>query len=371
MAAQHVMTVPPRAAVALRTLGAIVECIIVAALVALALEGLSRLFHLGVRPMLPFVMDEAQGSRMPGHFDSKVKFPGMGPFRVCTDAHGLRVPDCDSVDAGTSPLVLTVGDSQAFGWGMAFADTFTAHVAHALDSRAEGSARIMAAGAADVESLLPWARDYRSAVPQARTRLNLVVVNLGNDLDEMYFGRSTGSLPMLKAVREWLTVHSYFMLDFTLAKNSLFDVSEWQLPPGANPVVVALRPDEQQQLAVSTASATLRLVHALPPAEQTVVVLLPTDYQIAAGEFAKYRKFYRTQAQFDGWQRRVGDAAAVLDQVEADLRERLAGQGVRIVAPRERLKGLDSTAVFDRSSHHYTPLGHKVLAQAILQEIGR
>lgn len=356
------------AAAGRRTLATLSECLLVTLLVVLALEGLSRALHLGRRPMLPFVTDAALGARMAPGFDSTVVFPGGGPFRVCTDGQGLRLPVCDVAPANATPTLLTVGDSQAFGWGMEFADTFTAGVAQALGVPPH-DARIMAAGGADVETLAAWAADYRRAAPSAQPALNIVVVNLGNDLDEMYFGRSTGKVPLFKELREWLTVHSYFMLDFTLAKNALFDVSDWQLPPGANPVVLNLGSGELDQLARATAESAARLARALPTAGRTVILVLPTDYQIAASEFDKYRGFYRSAAQFESWRRRIAQAAAALDGVGHAVRDRLVADGFTVVTPQAALRGSDPTEVFDRSSHHYTPLGQRLLAAAIVQEL--
>lgn len=350
----------------IRTAAVVVECLIITILILATLELLSRVVHLGVRPMLPYIADEAQGSRMPASFDSNVRFLGSPAFRVCTDEYGLRKSSCSTGVESTT--VLTVGDSQAFGWAMPFEDTFTAHVAKALGEDAEHNARAMAAGGTDVESLLAWAKDYRSQAPLTRPRLNIIVINFGNDFDEMYFGRSTGRVPFMKAVREWLTVHSFFMLDFNLVKNAWFTISDWQLPPGANPVVLTLRPKERERLAIATSDAAVRLVRALPEAQKSVVVLLPTDYQVAKGEFTKYRKFYSTQAQFDGWNKRVDEAAAALNEIEQIIAHRLQSKGLSVVAPRTLLATHDPGALFDRSSHHYTSYGQRVLSQAILQK---
>ena len=345
------------------------EAAVVVLVVAAVLEGGSRLVHGNVRPMLPYVPDEALGPRMPGGFESKVAFSGQ-PFSVCTDRFGLRRASCDApLDA---PPVLTVGDSQAFGWAMDFGQTFTAQVARRLGEAGNNAAGAMAAGGADVESLLRWAQDFRrSAGAAPEGRLNIVMVNLGNDLDEMYYGRSRGEMPYLRAARDWLTVHSFFMLDFGLLKTRLAPSSQWQFPPGANPVVLTLSPKEREHLASATAQAALRLLRALPPARQSVVVLLPNDYQVARSEFTKYQSYYPSQDQYQGWLRRVDASAAGLDAIEQGVAAELRAAGAAVVVPRQALAQHDPVKVFDRKSHHLSVEGQQVLAAAIVAEVSR
>lgn len=347
----------------------LLEALAVTLVVVALLEGGSRVVHGNVRQMLPYVADASMSPRMPASFDSQVQFSGSAAFRVCTDRFGLRGSTCE--DSGSRPAVLTVGDSQAFGWAMEFGDTFTAEVARGLGERSPQAARAMAAGGADVESLRGWARDYRAAVGDAHPgRLNIVTVNLGNDLDEMYFGRASGEMPVWRGPREWLTVHSFFMLDFNLLKARFTPGGLFAMPPGANPVIAALSASERQQLALATSKAARRLADALPAARQTVVLLLPNDTQVAPGEFAKYRGFYPSSQQFEGWQRRVAATAAALNEIEDTVARELRAQGVTVVAPRRLLATHDPAALFDRQSHHYTRLGQTVLASAILEAVG-
>lgn len=355
---------------ALKVGGVLLEAAAVLLVVVMLLEGVSRLMHGGVRQMLPYVADDSLSPRMPSEFESKVQFSGSPTFTVCTDEYGLRGNQCGFRQA--PPRVLTVGDSQAFGWAMDFSESFTTKVAEALGERGPEAARAMAAGGADVESLLGWVRDYRNHLPspQPPGRLNIVMVNLGNDLDEMYYGRASGQMPLMKAAREWLAVHSYFMLDFNLLKTKLLPSTEWQLPPGTNPVVLALTTTEREKLALGTADAALRLVRELPPTEQSVVVLLPNDYQVAKSEFAKYRPFYRTQEQFDGWQKRVDSSVANLNEIEQQIARALQREGVAVVTPRQRLAAYNPLQIFDRKSHHYTVFGQTVLAASVLEAIG-
>jgi hypothetical protein len=350
-----------------RVLLTIVECVVVVAFVAMMLEGLSRLIHLGKRPMIPIIMDAHGAPRMPPGFASTVQFPTRAPFEICTDKLGLRTPHCGMDEPPQELDVLSVGDSQALGWGLDFPQTYTALVASGLRNRRTGDARIMAAAATDVERLQSWAQEYRQST-RAKPLLNIVTLNLGNDLDEMFFSRATVVVPRFQAFREWLSVHSVFMLDFAILKNTLSH-SEWQTPPGANPVLFALDDDERETLARATANSVERLVRILPEARNTVVLILPNDYQVAPSEFDKYRKFYPLSEQFESWQRRMPQAVKALDSIEVSIAGLLRERGLRVALPAAQLKKQDPLRLFDRGSHHFSPLGQQILARSILEAL--
>ncbi len=319
--------------------------------------------------MLPYVADPSMAPRLPSNFSSDIRFGDAAVFEVCTDEYGLRGSICGK--RAVEPSVLVVGDSQALGWSMPFGHSVAALVARGRGQGLPGVARAMASGGADVESLRSWAEEYRERMPRkSSTReLNILVLNMGNDLDEMYYGRATGRMPELKALREWLTLNSYAMLDVALLKNQVSGAGDWHLPPGANPVAVALTEEERLDLAEATAEAVIRLSAALPAARQTMVLVLPTDYQISLGEFEKYRPFYPSSAQFDVWKRRLPAMARGLDDMERHITRSLARAGVQTVSPRALLAAQDPRHIFDRRSHHYTEAGHRVLAQVLLPAV--
>jgi hypothetical protein len=317
--------------------------------------------------MLPFITDAGLAPRLPARFNSAIRFPGRGNFNVCTDGMGLRLASCDAADA--LPRVLAVGDSQVLGWGFPFSESFAARVATDLGA-SPADARILAAGGADVESLRPWALELTKRFTGSRTEINLIAVNLGNDLDEMYFGRAMGRVRYLKSAFEWLTTNSYFMLDYTLLKNLLLG-DEWGLPPGANPVLFALDDGERTQLARATAEATLKLAAALPPSEHTIVIVIPADYQLEPSQFDKYRKFYPSEAQFYAWRDRVSESARRLDRIEEILSANLSMTGLQVVSVKAILKDHDLGDMIDGFSHHLTSTGHELVAHAVADALRR
>jgi hypothetical protein len=230
--------------------------------------------------------------------------------------------------------------------------------------------RILAAPGADVESLRPWASDLRAHFVDASTEISLIGVNLGNDLDEMYFGRETGHARYSKMAVEWLTTHSYFALDLALLRNWLLG-EEWTGPPGANPVLFSLSDPERTEMARATAAAILKLVATLPPSQHTVVIVFPADYQIEPGQFDKYRKFYQSDSQFNTWRLRISEAAHRLDKIEETLSTSLAIAGVQAVSVKGVLTGQDLGALLDAASHHLTSRGYEMVARAVAQAVKR
>ncbi|WP_158300811.1 hypothetical protein [Chromobacterium sp. ATCC 53434] len=332
---------------------------------ALALEGLSRLFHLGKRPMVPFITDQIGNPRMPPLFQATVVFANGAPFHICTDGDGLRTAQCDG--AARPPQVLTIGDSQAFGWGMPFSATFTSRLANRLPGTPV--AGLMAVAGTEPESLNSWAADYRAKHPGIKLKLKIICLNLGNDLDEMFFTPANITLPRFKAIREWLSVHSVFMLDFTILKSILAGNEMGYLPPGANPVLFTLDQDERRALAEASVAAIKRLNASAPPAEKTVVLILPNDYQVAPSEFLKYRRFYPSAEEFDSWEKRIPESRRRLDQMQQSIATALTQSGLIVAMPEPDLARFDPKTILDRASHHYNALGNQIIADSILKAI--
>lgn len=358
------MDVPHRSGHGLpwRFLGDFLVAILLACFV---LEGGSRLVHWGVRPMLPNVTDASGASLMPGGLDIVVSFSGGGTFEFCSDRDGLRIA-CGVPVSPPLPRVLAVGDSQTLGWGLNHEQAYGTLVGKAIGFSASQT-RAMAVASSDVETMLPWARDYQNGA-HSRPELKLIAINLGNDLDEMFFSRSSSHLPRFKRASEWLAIHSYFVLDFQVVKEALAP-SRPLFPPGTNPVLFSLDGAERMELVQAIVASVDKITKALPVSAHTVIVLIPSDYQVAAAEFTKYEKFYPSSAQYVRWAERVAPAAAMLDEIEQGLGIRLRSHGFLVSTPRTALQAHPPVEVFDRSSHHLTALGHRIVADSIVETL--
>lgn len=328
----------------------------------IVLEGGSRLVHWGVRPMLPNVTDASGASRMPGGLDIRVSFPGGGIFSFCSDRDGLRIA-CDPAALPLPPRIIAIGDSQTLGWGLNHEQAYGTLVGKAIGIAA-GQTRAIAVAASDVETLRPWAREFKDA-SHASLDLKLIAINLGNDLDEMFFSRSSSQFPRFKRTSEWLAIHSYFALDFQIVKEALA-ASRPLFPPGTNPILFALDSAERAELVQAVVASVNKTANALPASTHTMIVLIPSDYQVAAAEFAKYEKFYPSSAQYARWAEQVAPAAAMLNEIEHELGTQLQSRGFLVSVPRSKLQAHPPLEVFDRGSHHLTALGHQIVAESIV-----
>ncbi len=318
--------------------------------------------------MLPYITDQYNNSREPPLFMSKIKFSDRRPFDVCTDRNGLRV-NC-GVDLGlsNSTSVVTIGDSQAFGWNLPFKDTFTSIVNVSKYHSNISVPRILGAASADPESLETWVGDVGGSKELASVDLKIITINLGNDIDEVYFGRAVESVSSVKKITEWFTLNSYVFLDFLILKNALRG-SDWSTPPGANPVLFSLTPDEQLVLASGLANAVKNIAEKPPLAKKTVVLIIPNDYQVDAQQFWKYERFYKSSTQFRSWSKKLPEAISRLDAIAEQLISEFRSQGVIVSYPLDLLKQNKAEKIIDSQSHHYTALGHKIIAKSILNAL--
>jgi hypothetical protein len=333
----------------------------------LVLEVCARIIHRNSRPIVPYLIEE-QSPTLPPGADFSVTLPGHRAARYVTNDFGARVavegprrPSCDGDG------VLVVGDSQALGWGIDFENTFASRLAErAVGDRAR--ARILASPATDPEHNLNVLERYESACPRGE-KLTVFVLNLGNDLDELYTGRRWPLPQSSRGVGFWLTMHSFFYVDTSLLMRRLGG-SKDDPTPGVNGILVRLRPDEQEFLADRAAELMAELVRRAPPSEHVVVLIIPQDYQVDAGQFDKYQNYYDSEQEFLAWKSRVPEFAEAMNGLERRVVERLEAGGVKVVrfAPVARGAG-PAAELFDTYSHHLTPKAYRLVADAILASL--
>jgi hypothetical protein len=339
-------------------------------LVILALmEGAARLVHGGARPMIASIRDAHGNPRLPPDVDFDVRIQGGPSSRLTTDSDSARILEPDVRGQSHEGGVLIVGDSQVMGWDMPFERAFGTLVGlHAGVS--PDRVWLLAAAGQDPEAQLEWVREYSARHPQ-RHRLAVVAVNLGNDFEEMYFGRASVQALPTSAVLRQLTAHSVLFLDIALMKHLFGSRPANEVPLGVNLSMSSLDQTARHLLVGATADAVTRLVRALPPADQVLVVSIPQDSQIDEREFLKYRKYYSSDVDFATFRHVQKAALTRLASAEAELAAVMDQRGIAYMALDVALRTRYSESGYvDRSSHHLLASAHVVMAAAIAAKLG-
>jgi hypothetical protein len=276
-----------------------------------------------------------------------------------TDREGARRASQAQARLPCEHCVMTIGDSQAFGYGLAYESTFTAIYA----ARTRRQSTIVAASADDPDYERLAAAQYVAATHVTPESV-FVVINFGNDLDELFLGRRTIDTRGAGA-SSWLPEHSFVYADLALAGRILMRklVHTSLLPPGTNPVVYALTPSDFPVVEAELARDTVEIVRETH-ARTAVAILIPPDYAVSASEFTKYKSYY-TAAEYALWRSRLPHMTAVMTSVEDGLARQLVARGVRVLDTRNILASIAPERAFDRFSHHLTPLANRLIANEL------
>ncbi len=336
-------------------------------LLFLTLEGLSRLVHWNARPMIPHIKDQTGEVRLAPNLDISVKLPSRSKARYVTDSRGARVRDV-AQRTREGPEVLFIGDSQILGWGIDFDHTIPSKVAQSITGKGQNAA-ILAAPAADPETIALSIRDYvRSS--NAKRQLTVISLNLGNDLDELYLGRSTVTYGSFRGLVQWLSINSFLFLDIMLARIYLFGEPQ-TIPPGTNPCLFSLDEEERSLLAAQVAHKLEERLQELQPSDVTAILILPNDYQVDPLQLQKYKIAYADQASFQVWERHLPESIARLNKIQEEIVKRLQEKGYRVIDTLPMLKAHAADSIFDAQSHHLTALGHDVVSTGVIAELGQ
>lgn len=336
---------------------------IVLAGAALFLEVVARVIQQNSRPMIPFVLDDFGGPRLQANLDLPVTLPHYKRMQLTTDAIGARVADVAAANQQRADGILFVGDSQVLGWGLSFSDTAAARLAEHMHLPQE-RVTILAAASQDPERELSWAQAYTRAHTQ-RQHIEVVALNLGNDLDEMYLGRSSIRFPSGGSLSSWLSHHSVAFLDFGLLRLSL---AQWQRDEHqeVNYAMLLLSDAERLLLADGVVSSLQKLLQALPPADERVILVIPQDSQVAMSQFQKYRPLYRTDRDYAAHESAQRRAVERLESLQQAVVKRLEAQRLKVVVLEPALRAaLGRPNLIDTHSHHLMAAGQEVAAQAL------
>lgn len=347
----------------------IVFLVIVLTLAALFLELVARAVQRNARPMIPFVLDDLGGPRLLPDLDLPVRFSHYERMQLTTDALGARVADKAARAAPRDKGILFVGDSQVLGWGLSFTDTAAARLAQRMQMSAD-RVTILAAASQDPERELNWAQEYARAHPQ-RQHIEVVALNMGNDLDEIYLGRGGMRLPSGGSLTSWLSRHSVAWLDFNLVRHWLAQ-REHDEHLEVNYSMLLLNDAERALLAECVAQSLDALLKALPPADARLILIIPQDSQVALSQFRKYRSLYRTQADYAIHESAQRRAVQRLEALQSDVVARLERQGLSVVVAEPALRAaIGKPDLIDTLSHHLMATGQDIVAQELARALGR
>jgi lysophospholipase L1-like esterase len=341
-----------------------------AALIALglvALEVLARVRHFSGMPLLPYFFASNAALLEPSS-DLTASFNGLAPVRYVTDARSARVGDPAIAAHPLLDDVLVVGDSQMLGYMVPFDAAFPSLVAQALTGNPH-AVRVLAAPANHPGSYAAMLDQYVSGRDELEPRLEIVGINLGNDLDELYADGLAWTRPDTARTSRWLLRSSYAYMDLVLLENHWWHaVNE---PPGINPIVYMLAADERLELAreaIADIDALLR--DGRVSAARQVIVITPADYQVSPAQFVKYRPYYSSPADFERWADNISAFAQMMDAVEQFMAVELAAQGFTVIRFSQTARtAAGQPNVFDKWSHHLNATGHRLLARAIVDRL--
>jgi hypothetical protein len=341
----------------------ILKLVMICLLAGLFLEGVLRIIQQNYKPIIPYKLDN-QIPHLPYDSEFYVSLAGGVKGKYTTDDMGARILSADVRGHSREGDILIVGDSQPMGWGMDFDQTFASRLAAAVTAD-PGKARILAAPATDPEHFMFAISNY-SQKHQERQRASIVVLNLGNDLDEMYTVREGLGVETSSAFTFWLNMHSLLYLDAALLRSKIFGGTDIQTP-GINSIFYALLPDEQIVLADQAVRIVLECIKRLPPSDQVIVLITPQDFQIDLSQFDKYRSFYKTEQEFNDWKSRTPQHAEILNSLEKHIIDRFEAEHVKVVSVSSILRQAGAfEGVFDNFSHHLTAKGHQLVADALI-----
>lgn len=345
-----------------RTVRRVLLSVLVMAFCAVFLELASRLVHRWKAPLLPYSFVRGAALLPPG-MDLEASFYGLPANRYITDDWGARIADPAVAAERPGQGIFVIGDSQVLGYMLEFDDTFASKVAQAaLGDRRR--ARILAAPADHPET---YAEALDAYAPQGleRQRLAVLGLNLGNDLDEMYSEALDWQRESSHGLGRWLSIHSFVYMDWVLFRSHTLQLPEE--PLGVNRILYMLASDERIILGREVARTLDEVIRSRVVADRVLVLIVPTDLQVDPKEFAKYRRYYHSDEEFERWSVNAPEYSAMMNALETYIASQLERRGIEVL----RLTSLVETdghaeSLFDRTSHHLTSRSHGLIARAIL-----
>ena len=346
-----------------RRLRAVRRCILAVPLTVVFLEILLRIAHFGRAPLLPFVVGDAGVPSLPPGMNRTVSFWWGPSARYIVDDWGARIARPELGHQRGPAGVLVVGDSQALGYQIPFEETFAAEVSQRLTGQSD-AARILASPAMDPEQELFAVKRYAAGLP--RQKLAVLTLNMANDLDEMFVGGQSVRGAPESALQNALICHSFLYMDWANLWEHYLKTDTG--PAGVNAILYATSSDERVVLADQTAGLLREMARQIP-ADRVIVVIIPNKYQLSVKLFQDFRRYYRSQDDFNRWYARIPDAADQMNALETFIAATLRTGNIPVLRFVDLAKssGDPPADLFESSSEHISARGHQLIADAILR----
>jgi hypothetical protein len=301
-----------------------------------------------------FVADERYGVRLEPGAETRTRSRQGHVTRIVINAAGFRGPEWSRAESA-SPVpgrVMILGDSQVFGYGVAWEDTASVRL---------GGDVLTAA----VPSWGPpeYVRAIEELGPSFRPSYVVFVANAANDWSEagvpnarrstardgwlVQGGAAGASLPTWFPGRTFLMQRSQLVL---MGRRLAAHARDDMLPP-ADAATRLLREAGQPSSRSRMKAALLAARTACEGVGcRVVAAALPLDVQVHPGEWAKYR----------GAPIALDRASALLDDFVADAR----AEGIPAVNLTPALQA-SSPGAFLPDDYHLSPEGHRAVARAL------
>ncbi len=336
--------------------GKILACA-VSVLASLAVaEGAARLLHRGAYPYLNlFASDARYGVKLQPDASTRVRSRDGRLTDISTNSLGFRGPEWDTQ---APRRVLLLGDSQVFGYGVAFEDSLGPQLERALGPGTRAFVAAVPSWGPN-ESLIALAE----LGPRFHPTDVVFVANAANDWFETVpnarrttaqdgWAASPGPRGADFPFRSFLLGRSHLVL---AARQLARVMGEAELPPAATVLRLG---NALKQLREGHAPWRSPLGAPLAQAAELcrglscelIAVALPVDVQVSAREWPKYR----TRAQD------LGATEILLEDFTADART-LGVPAINLLSP---LRAAEPGA-FLRDDYHLSARGHHVAAVAI------
>jgi len=279
---------------------------------------------------------------------------------IRTNAQGRRDHE-DARDSGDAAVILGLGDSQAFGWGVPLEDSF-----YSIAERESGLRIVKAA----VPGTGPW--DYVEMLQlvgaELRPRLVVASIFVGNDFTDAAYGQASERLAVDRGLlirrgasswRDVLARRSHLVQvlrawQFNRARSNGAGTGRGRIWDDAMREYAEIHLAQDVDRSARAYAETERALDALHAScnrlgARLLVLAVPRSWQIDEAEAAEMR-------------RGLGYAESDLEMLRPQrfLAEWGARQNVRVLTPTP-----DADGMFFSPDAHLTPAGHRAVAEVL------